>query len=298
MKKLKTFFYSLKRSLTDVGYYQEIAKTKFSFSLKYLFLLLIFTSIFTSVGIAFSIGKIIPKVPDFVARSKTVVNNFYPSQLEIAITDGAVSTNVPEPYFFNVPKEFAKENPNNMRLITIDTAAKVEDIKKYHTLILVTKNAVVYPDKNDQYKISFLSNVPNTKINKTIYDQFAAKILSYSKYIVPMLRLTAILSLIILPFVFGLGSLIGRLVYLVFVTIPFFLLAWILKKGLSYGKVYQLSMHGLTVAVVLEIIVEVIRRLVYISETSAVYNIPWISFFIFMIIVISKFKGAVKKESA
>ena len=290
MNKLKTFFYSFKKSLTDFNYYLEIVKAKFSFSLKYLFLLLIFVSFFTSISFASSILKTIPKVPSFVEKGKILVNKFYPKELEITIKDGSLSTNIKEPYFIKMPQEFMDKNNASLNLITIDTTAKVEDIKKYNTALLVTKNAVVYPDKNEQYKVSFLNKVPDYKIDKKIYDQLAAKLLSYSKYIIPVMKFAAILSLIVLPFIMAPLALMGKLIYLLFMTVPLFILALILKKKLSYGKVYQLSIHGLTIPIVLDLVIESLRRLTYISETSFVYNLSWISFLVFMVIVLSKLK--------
>lgn len=295
MNKLKTFFYSFKKSLTDFDYYPEIAKAKFSFSLKYIFLLLIFVSFFTSISFASSILKTIPKAPSFVEKGKVLVNRFYPKELEVTIKDGNLSTNVKEPYFIKMPQEFTDKNNASLNLITIDTTAKIEDIKKYNTALLVTKNAVVYPDKNEQYKVTFLNKIPNSKINKKIYDRFAAKLISYSKYLVPALRLLAILSVIVIPFVMAPIVLIGKLTYLVFATIPLFVLALFLKKKLSFGKVYQLGIHGLTISVILNLLVESLRRFTYISETSFVYNLSWMSFFIFMTVMLSKYKKAEEK---
>jgi len=294
MGKIKTFFYSLKRSLTDPNYYREIAKIKFGFSLKYLFFLLILTSLLISLSLGFTIIKAIPQVPGFITQSKAIINNFYPKDLEITITNGALSTNVQEPYFIKVPPEFAKENIKNMNLITIDTSAKVEDIKKYNTAVLVTKNAVVYPDKNNQYKIAFLNQVPNSKINKQIYDRIINKALPYSKFIAPFLMTTAILTVLIMPFIIGSFSLFGKLIYLLIVTVPLFLLSFILKNKLSYGKVYQLSMHGLTFSILIQLIIDILKLTTSINFYSAGYsfilNLPWLTFFVWMIVVLSKYK--------
>jgi len=292
MGKIKTFFYSLKRSLTDINYYREIAKTKFGFSLKYLFFLLILTSLLISFSFAFTIIKTIPQVPGFVTQSKKIINNFYPKELEVTINNGILSTNVQEPYFIKMPKEFTKEK--NINLITIDTSAKVEDIKKYNTAVLVTKNALVYPDKNNQYKISFLSNVPNSKINKQIYDRIINKVLPFSKFISPFLMTIAILNIFILPFIIGSFLLFGRLIYLLIVAVPLFLLSLILKNKLSYGKVYQLSMHGLTFSILIQLIIDILKLTTSINFYSVGYsfilNLPWLTFFVWMIVVLSKYK--------
>ncbi len=255
MNKFKTFFRTLLKSLTNFSYYQEVLSASFSFSVKYLFFLLVLIVFIYSLRFSLSILPSLPKIPNFVKQLKSVVANFYPEELVITLDNGRIRTNVDEPYFIEVPREL--KISNKPHLITIDTRASVEDFKKYNTLILITKNAVVYPDRQSRgvsYKIQFLNEIKgHYLLDKTVYTQTVNKLLPYFDYLKTIVYILTFICLFIWPFFAGVFYLGGVMLYLLPISFLLFLVSRIIKKTLSYGKVYQLTMHGFTLPAILSV---------------------------------------------
>ena len=82
MKKLKTFFYSLKRSVSDPSYYREIIKTKFDFSLKYLFFLVFIITTAHLVSFAFKYPSLRHSFKEYLPTIVNNIKNVYPKDLK------------------------------------------------------------------------------------------------------------------------------------------------------------------------------------------------------------------------
>ncbi|MFA6081541.1 MAG: DUF1189 family protein [Patescibacteria group bacterium] len=247
MNPLKTFFYSFKRSLFEPKYYQDVEKASFWFSFKYLwFLLFIFTLIktFTFVGLYL---KSRPKVQPEVNKIMIYAENFYPKELKLDIKNGQLSTNVQEPYIFDLEKKIEQKH-----FLIIDTKGSIENYPSYNTYILATKNAVVYPSESKNNKIGetsvfyFRELKQNFTLDKKVYDN----LLNIFKPYAP--RVSLFVDWIILslsPFFLVFGSLfwtIGVMVIILFLTFFVWIINLIFKKGHSYNTLYKMGMHAVT----------------------------------------------------
>jgi len=145
--RIKAFFYCLKRTFTSPDYYADILKAPFSFSLKFFygffFLYALILTSFVTVRYLLPLGDLLKFLPDKLVE-------MYPSELEVTIKDGEVSTNVAEPYaiplsrFEKILDELDKsvlgesvEKVEN--LVVIDTRGKIDDFSRYRTYVLLTK---------------------------------------------------------------------------------------------------------------------------------------------------------------
>lgn len=290
MNRLKTFSNVFWKSLTNPSYYKKIASTKFSFSLKYLFFLLFLISLGWGIFFSVKLAFYLPKVPEFIAQVKSVARGFYPAELVVVIKDGKLQTyNVSEPYFIDFPKELRE---TELHFITIDTKARFEDIKRYNTAVLVTGDTIFYVD-DPGYKTLPISQIKNDLLlNRNVYDQFVDRILPYLDYLSTAVYVLIITSLLIWPFLGAGLALIGQMVYLLFTSVILWIVARVLKKDLTYGKIYQLSMHALSLPIIF-------------STISGLFKvqIPFVYpglLIVFMIIVIAKFerKPSIEQVSA
>lgn len=250
MGKLSTFSNTLKKSLTNPGYYSDILSAPFSFSLKYLFVLLFFIALIR--GIVFSVAFIptIPKIPGYVEESKQVIRSLYPPGLTVTIKDGSLRTNVDEPYYIPFPARF---NIKDMSLVAIDTKASVDSFKKYNTAFLVTKNALAYTDsaKKGSYTVYPFSDVKGfVIINREAYDRIANVILPYFKYYQMAISAVFIFLLLVVPIFGSFFSISEVLLYLLVFTLVTHLISKFMKLGLSYSQVFHLSIHGLTFSLI------------------------------------------------
>lgn len=254
MSKLKAFWHIFKKSISSFSYYKEIVKTKFSFSLKYLFFLLFIVSLLSGIRFSLEIGSLIPKIPNFVNEVRTSAQNFYPKELVVKVQEGLISTNVNEPYYLDLP------NVVDNHFITIDTKAKAEDILKYKTVILVTKDSLVTFDKESSYRVYPLNelNKDNTQssfvIDKNAYDTIIAKLLPYLDFLPALAIGLILLSIIVWPFIAAIFALLGKLIQLFFISVIVWLISKILRSKLEFWKIYQMSMHAITIPVILVLI--------------------------------------------
>lgn len=285
MKKLLTFKYTFWKSLTKPDYYKDILTAKFSFSLKYLYFLLFVSSLLFGIKGAVGVARSIPKMPGFIENTKTILSQIYPKELVLTVKDKKISTNVVEPYFIAIPKETEIPGKEAKYLLTIDTSADVADFEKYGTLFLLGKEFVAMKDNNTGYKVQplaeILKDVPDgTAIKKSDFDALAAGLNPYYRYLYPLAWAGIVLLLTLWPlFTAGLG-LSGRLIMLLFYSLLLFILAKILKRSLTYKNVYQMSMHGLTISVLISTFLMLIN-----------HNIPYLSllaFLVWMIVVVTK----------
>jgi len=247
MNKIKRFFQNLVSSIVDFSYYKKIVESKFSFSLKYIFFLLVLLQLIGSIILAINIASYLPKVPSFTANLKKMAIRFYPDDLIVRFNNGRVSTNVLEPYNIDIPgQKMAKH------LVTIDTKANIEDINKYNTFVLVTKNAVVYPDKNSSYKVQLLDQIKgNFIINKELYNKILPKLFIYLKYI-PLVLCSIMAIVVIFGPVFSASFvLLGLAIYLLIGALIIFIFAKIFSRDLGYKKIYQLSFHAITLPLII-----------------------------------------------
>lgn len=282
MHKITTFAQTLKKSLTNPGYYSDILSAPFPFSLKYLFALLFFIALIR--GIAFSVAFVptVPKVPGYIDESKQIIKNLYPPGLTVTIKDGSLRSNVDEPYYIPFPARF---NVKDMNLVAIDTKASVDSFKKYNTVFLVTKNALAYPDSDNKesYKVYPFSDVKGfVIINREAYDRIVNAIIPYFKYYPLAIVAIFIFLLLIVPLFGSFFSLSGALLYLLVLTLLTQLISKFMKVGLTYSQAFRLGMHGLTFSLLFNMLKSMIG--VTIPYT---YTAPFV---IWMVIVFSQIK--------
>jgi|SRR3989339_668194 len=250
MNPLKTFFYSLKTSLFEPKYYHDITKASFGFSLKYLWFLLVlltFLKILTFGGLYLSNRT---RIQPEVNRLMVYVGNFYPDDLKLQIKNGQLSTNVKEPYVFDIEKN--KWQPGQKRFLIIDTKGSIENYPSYNTYILATRNAVVYPSESRNNKIGetsvfyFHEIKKDFTMDKKVYDNFLNIIKPYAP------KVNLFVDWIVLsfsPIFIFFGSFFwttGILFGLVFLTFFVWLINLIFKKGFSYSSLYKMGMHAVT----------------------------------------------------
>lgn len=282
MSKLKTFAITFRKSLTNPGYYADILSAPFSFSLKYLFALLFFIALIR--GIAFSIAFIptVPKIPGYIEETKQIIKSLYPVGLTVTIKDGALRSNVDEPYYIPFPARF---NIKDMNLVAIDTKASVDSFKKYNSAFLVTKNALAYPDSDTKgsYKVYPFSDLKGFLIiNREAYDRVINIIIPYFKYYPLAVTAIFIFILLFVPVFGSLFSLSGSLLYLLVLTLVTYLISKFMKLSLSYSQTFRLGMHGLT----FPLIFSLLKSLIGITVPYT-YTLPFI---LWMIIVYTQLK--------
>jgi len=248
------FFKNIQRSIYDPEFYQGLLTKPFSYSLKYFILFSLLITLVATVYLSFSI---LPKINNFLENISPTILNYFPDDLEIVIEDGLASTNVPDPYFLEMP--FGVPEDIEMRpdiqgygienLLVIDTRfdeATLEQFKSYNTIIFLSRKTMMYYDEN-QVAIQPLAGIPNFKLDKRVISSLLAKIVPYFRLVGPLFVI----------FVFGgyfAFVFVGRMFYLLFAALLIWIIAKVKKVNIGYKKAYQLGFHLITASILYQII--------------------------------------------
>ena len=259
MQKVKHFFDILWRSLTDREYYAEILRSSFSFSAKYLLLLLFILSFVSILRMVLQFLPNFSKVEQGIQDLKTTMGTLYPEGLVLTISKGQLSTNVKEPFFLDLPIRWMAEiEEMGKHFVAIDTRGSPEDFPKYESAFLVTKSTVVFKRQNDGYQMQPLSDLKqDMTIDKKSYDALVSKLTPYLNTIQPLIGVFLVLAVFFGPILFMFFGFIGKLTYLLFATLILFLVAKITNVQHTYKELYRLSMHGITLPILVNYVLSV-----------------------------------------
>jgi len=290
MRRIKTFIKTFKRSLTEPSYYQDILTAKLSFSFKYLFALLFFVSLIVGVSLSIKILKLIPQTPKFVESTKSFMVETYPKELKLTLKEGKITTNVKEPYFIDLAGDKKASIEPFKHFIALSTKGNPEDIKSLDSLFLLTSDNLIISEgtSSGSYRVvslaSTLAKIPNgVSMDKTLFTSILDMFTPYVLRVLPRIIIgLSLLILIFYPLLRGTFGFIFQTVFLLPASFVLFVGAKVLKKNLSFAKMYQMSLHGATVPVTLSFIFGFSGLNPYILIVS------WLAFFVFMLVVISK----------
>lgn len=207
--------------------------------------------------------RFMPQVPQFKENVKLTARLFYPDELKITVVGKKIKTNVKEPYVIEIPNQPTNSTGQESvaHFITIDTQGAVENYAKYKTAILVTDSLVIIPDNQPSktYKVlmmeDLLKNVPEGSVlDKNVYTKVTEPLFPYLDYLPLVIWITIALALLIFPFVGAALGLSWQLLRLLGLALLVFIAAKIMKKKFSYRETYRLSMHGVTIPIVLSLL--------------------------------------------
>lgn len=288
MEAKHSFLTTVKRSAFDISYYQQLVTKTFFAGVKYLYLLLLICFFIGSVKSAITFIPKIPKMLPVISDIRNSIMNDYPTELVITIKNGELKTNVQEPYYID---SFLRKITNlspEYHFITIDTKANLEDFVSYKTGILVTRTGIIHKDDSKAgYKVYLFEKNYNFTMDKAVYDKLVEKIGPILNYAPIIMIVIFCISFIIGPFIGAGFALTGKLIYVLIMALIFLIIAKVLKKDLTYKKIYVLSLFGLTLPVIVETIQSYLPR----WPNGFYNNLPNLVFFAFMIIVMVKYQN-------
>lgn len=186
-------------------------------------------------------------------EQKAIVQNIFPEELVITVTNGAVSTNTSEPIVFPIPQEWRNSRadmPEN--LVVIDTTKPIEtsDFTKQDTALIISEYGFGYHDfekgefriydtRDKDWRGSFTGD-------KAGYDGLITKLFQY-------LRVVIIVGTLVMPFLLYGMFFIGILVYLVFGALLVWAAAKVRNFPLSYGQAYVAALYLLPVPLLYDV---------------------------------------------
>lgn len=255
MTKIRKVFDVFLTSAFYVNKYPSLLALRFRSSLVYYLALTTFLSI---VVAGFAGYKTVLQIVSFVdVLSKDLVT-LIPKDLEIIIKQGKIFINKPEPYFIKMPIDtaslFIPDDQNvslPKHLITFDKAATLNDFNSLNTAVIVNGVNVLYYEAGN-LKVVPLKSFPD--------DTFSYNNIESIMSVLNALRTKAFqFGVLFWLFTYFFGFVIFRLSYNFLAAGAIYIYFALNRKSdgverpkMSYTKSYQLSLHALTLPVVLE----------------------------------------------
>lgn len=239
------FFQTIKNSIYAPSFYQQIPSRSFKGSLGYFLLLILFLTIISTITL---LPTMLFEVPAILQQFLNDAVACFPDELKLSINRGKVTTNVAEPYF--VPfclGEQTSQDYNNLLVIDTQTPFSSSQFNQYQTVAWLTKDTLVYKERDYKIQIFDLSQIPEFKLDRATINSLAQKISPWLKFVGPALLLVILLGLYIMY--------IFRLMYALFLALVIFLSAKVFKKTLTYKASYKISLYAMTLPLLVELAV-------------------------------------------
>lgn len=204
----------------------------------------IFLALILSIKPSLPIVKTgLPLAQDLEKNVLTLIEEIYPQELEIKITNGQASTNVTEPYYVTVRQKTLEnlfslkpEDQNTrakVRLLTIDTKGKADEFERYQSLVLLTETSVVYY-RDSSVNVYPLREINDLTLNKDI-------ILSKAKEINKdnLVGNMIVAGVLLAPFFILLWSIIARLAIFFFLSLVVYLMIKINQLPIRFKNTFR-----------------------------------------------------------
>ena len=247
MKKLRTFWYVLTRSASDPAYYSDVLRTKMSYSLKFFFLLLFLLSIVDCILFRM---RDIPKLISDIDQESTHLVLQIPDSFSVAYSpNGTLTTHgITLPFTFGAG-DIAKSYGSTQGLVTI--AANETPVPT--SFVTLTPTRIIPQGDStslEKPRVIVLKDVFETtpwSLNKKQIEEKRVQ------FIASLPKLSTILMGFIFPFWYT-GMLLATLVTLFVLTILANSFAWIMGIRMPLIKTFQLGLHAIGVATLLDVV--------------------------------------------
>lgn len=238
------FLKTIQSSIYNPSFYSQIKHRSLGSALKYFFLFILLLTLINTLFLSYDLGI---KAPEEAKKFITQTVNSFPSDLEVSIEDGQVSTNVQEPYFMPFPQSNSQYNGlNNILVIDTKTPFSSTQFNQYKTLAWLTKDSLFYQNREFDNRSLDLSKFDNIKINRQFVEGLVAKINPWLNLAGPILILAVFIGLL-LAFSFN-------LTYFLFLALFIFFLSSIFKWGLNYSASYKTAIYSSTLAFLVDLV--------------------------------------------
>ena len=263
---LRTFFLRVWTSIAHPSRYREFQKESFWASVRYLYWLLTLTVFVTMFTVLVGFFLSFPEVRQSVAVVEQDLPNLYPAELVVTLKNGKIETNVHEPYFIDLPARWqdflrTQEGMNIQgreagelppHFVTIDTNARVEDYSLDKSFVLVTRTAIVLPDKDTSYRVFSLGEAEQDfTMKRELYDQFVTAATPFVRAVPSLLAVLVVVGFLLFPFIGSAFAVLGYLCYLLVLVLLVWVVAALMGRKAGYASLYKLSFNALTAPILI-----------------------------------------------
>lgn len=273
MKKIKTFLYVLKNSISSPKYYNDIVKTKINFSIKYFLALSLLVSVISVIGYS------ITYLPNYISEINTAYKSIeegFPEDLIIEFKDGTWSSNKEGPVIIK-QVDLGDDSKLPENLFVFDRDGTIEKIDEYNTMFLVNSENILIKTDVEGIVAQPLKNIPNGTIDKNLLNEKMQTI----KKLVGLLPFLLPLALLIPTFLF---EYVGGSIFIILLSaIGVYIASISTKRKIDFKSAFQICIHASTIPMI-------IRALSTIYSPAYTFILNWILFITLAVSLFFRFK--------
>lgn len=248
------FLKTIRNSIYSPQFYSTVLTKSFKSSLGYFLLLILFLTI---IRIIFLIKPLLLDTPVQLMGFLQEMVYCYPKDLEVKITNGAVSINAEEPYLIS-----SCEGGVYLAVIDTKTPFSPKKFDEYGKVaVWVTQNEIVYKKSNVETRTYSLAQVKDFKLNQQVLNSFYQKFSPYLKFVGPILLILSFLGIYL--------SYNLRLIQLFVVAALILVFGKIFKQNLGFWQSYKLGLYAITLGLIVDLVVNLTGR------WTGIYGFPF-----------------------
>lgn len=265
---MKKFFRQIFESISNLEYYRHLFFRSFSDSLKFYFL---FLGLISLVLTAEYWIKTVPQITSTAQQIAIEAQTAFPVDLLLVWQNGKIISNM---YPVTIP--FPSAAPSSIKESAEYLAVIVASEESPHgnALFTITPTRIISYDQGQVISELELTQILGSE------PQILSKatIAGHSETILELVKSGTKISGYVLPIFFWLFLSISRLYIICLETVIIFILTKIQRIHISFGKLYQLSMHIFVPA-------EIVHQITRIAQVEIPVSMLTLSFWIFFIYI-------------
>lgn len=246
------------KAITSPLFYHDAIRGRTGRGVGYFLVLTMFLAVIKTALIS---AVVAPSLGIFLTKIRENLVDVFPSDLELKIQNGQVSTNVRQSYTIpfsqlqrllpQATSDLAPGLPVEENFLVIDGKAKIEDFLKYKTFLLLTNSGVVISEQdNGAFRYYPIPRDTNLTIDRRTIRVMWSRISPMTDWVVPgVVGVVFLLMFLYYP--------IWHLVYLIFGAFLLVLLLRAARVKLSFRAAYRVGLYSITVPLVLDFILSI-----------------------------------------
>lgn len=244
------FYQRIKNSIYSPEFYSQISQKSWKNAFGYFFILIL---LLTALQSLFLLKPIFIDLPNQISGSvKSTIGN-YPSELEVKIENGKVSSNAKEPFYILIP-----DTKDNLIVIDTQTPYSAQKFSEYNTIAWVGRDTLFYQGSTkNEVRTMDMSKIGNITISRKFVSDMADKISPWIRWVGPIVFIFTLLGLYL--------SLTFKLIYLLLLAFLIMFVAKISNNKLTYSQSYKTGLYALTLGLIVDSIVIVTQTYTHFS---------------------------------
>jgi hypothetical protein len=220
----------------------------------------------------------------------TSLSDLFPPGLELRVTKGVITSNVPEPYFIPMPDYVAlADAPRNIAVIDTRTQPSLAQLDEYQAAVWIHRDAIYVRGEIAGELVPVPMDADaNLVLDRRTVDGYVAEARPWILVLGGVGLIGALVALF--------AGYMVRLLYLLAAALLIFGLVRVLRYRWSYADSYKAGLFAMTAAFLVDLAVDVAGRVLPITGFTNMFTLVMVSTVVFNLAVARRRERAVEPQ--